>query len=224
MTVADLIGRGPLLLDFDGPICSIFAGYSAPDVARHLVGVLQAEGVDLPTSVFGETDPLEVLRWTGANCAASLVVAVEDALCRAEVRAATSASPTPYGHEVIRQASRAGIPTAIVSNNSEGAIAAYLTAHGLNGHIRAVIGRPHARPDRMKPHPAPIQHAAAMLAAETNRCVLVGDSPSDIESARAAGAHVIGYANRQWKVTAFGSADIVIRSMSDVLNALKAGR
>jgi len=34
-SLASLIGTGPLLLDFDGPICSIFAGYPAPNVAAH---------------------------------------------------------------------------------------------------------------------------------------------------------------------------------------------
>ncbi|WP_432982141.1 HAD family hydrolase [Dactylosporangium sp. CA-233914] len=217
MTAADLIGRGPLLLDFDGPICSIFAGYPAPDVARHLVGVLHAEGVDPPAAVVVETDPLEVLRWTGKACPQALVVTVEDALCVAEVRAAATASPTPYGHEVIQTAWRAGVPIAIVSNNSQGAIEAYLRAHNLFGCVRAVIGRPYAKPELMKPHPSPVLLAARSLMADVEDCVLIGDSLSDIEGARAAGAHVIGYANREWKVDAFHSADSVITSMVELI-------
>ncbi|MEV4131451.1 HAD-IA family hydrolase [Dactylosporangium sp. NPDC049742] len=93
-------------------------------------------------------------------------------------------------------ARRAGMPTAIVSNNSEGAITAYLTAHGLRSHVHAVIGRPHAHPARMKPDPALIRQAAAASTTDVGRCVLVGDSLSDIEGAHAAGARVIGYANR----------------------------
>ena len=38
-TLADLVGAGPLLLDFDGPVCSIFAGYPAPRVAAELVAL-----------------------------------------------------------------------------------------------------------------------------------------------------------------------------------------
>lgn len=219
MIAAALIGRGPLLLDFDGPICSIFAGYPAPQVARHLVSVLQAEDVELPAIVAGESDPLEVLRWTGANCPRPLVVAVEEALCAAELRAVATASPTPYGHEVIRAAWRSGVPTAIVSNNSAGAITAYLVIHQLAECVAAVIGRNFADPSAMKPNPVPILSAVRALNAEPNDCILVGDSLSDIEGAAAAGVRAIGYANRPWKIAAFGAADVVVTSMSEVLDS-----
>ncbi|MEV0570707.1 HAD-IA family hydrolase [Dactylosporangium sp. NPDC050588] len=208
------------MLDFDGPICSIFARYPAPKVARHLVSVLQAKDVGLPTTVVEETDPLEVLRWTGVNCPKALVVAVEEALCAAERRAAEIASPTPHGHDVIRAAWRSGVPTAIVSNNSAGAITAYLVLHQLAECVAAVIGRHFAEPSEMKPNPAPILSAVRALKAEPNDCVLVGDSLSDIEGAAAAGVRAIGYANRPWKVTAFRAADVVVTSMSEVLEYL----
>jgi hypothetical protein len=57
-----------LLLDFDGPICSIFAGYPAPRVAAELVALLDVEGVAVPPEVRGEGDPLAVLRWVGEAC------------------------------------------------------------------------------------------------------------------------------------------------------------
>lgn len=53
--------------------------------------------------------------------------------------------------------------------------------------------------------------------------MLVRDSLTDIEAARAAGAAgaaVIGYANKAWKVDAFGSADIVVTSMGEIAQAL----
>ena len=67
-TLADLIGTGPLLLDFDGPVCSIFAGYPAPRVAAGLVALLHVEGIAMPPEIRGEGDPLAVLRWVGETC------------------------------------------------------------------------------------------------------------------------------------------------------------
>ncbi len=38
-----------------------------------------------------------------------------------------------------------------------------------------------------KPHPAPLQHVARTMGVDMSECVLIGDSASDIESAKAAG-------------------------------------
>nr|BFE66831.1 hypothetical protein GCM10020092_001320 [Actinoplanes digitatis] len=50
--------------------------------------------------------------------------------------------------------------------------------------------------------------------------MLVGDSMSDIVAARAAGARVVGYANRPSKVVPFAVADALITTMADVVAAL----
>ncbi len=141
-----LLGAGPLLLDFDGPVCSIFAGFPAPRVAAELVAQLRAAGVGVPEEVACEGHPLAVLRWTGAGCGPTLTAAVEDALCTSELRAVESAAPTPYGREVILGARSAGLLVAVVSNNSAEAIAAYLSAHGLADKFAPIVGREYAEP------------------------------------------------------------------------------
>lgn len=218
--LAGLVGSGPLLLDFDGPVCSIFAGLPAPRVARELVELLRAEGVDLPDDIAAEPDPLAVIRWTGYNCDQQLATAVEDALTLLELRAVETATPTPHGHDVIRAAQDAGVPVAIVSNNSGRAVSAYLAAHGLAEHVARVNGRPYARPDLMKPDPWMVLDAVRAVGGEPATCVLVGDSMTDIEAARAAGVHVVGYANRPRKVVPFATADAVITTMADMADAL----
>lgn len=205
------MGIEALLLDFDGPVCSIFSGCPAPRVAADLVALIGAEDVR------GETDPLAVLRWAGDHCGHDVTVAVEEALCAAELRAAALAEPTPFAREVILGA---GVPVAIVSNNSAAAIEAYLTAHDLAAGVTAVVGRAYADPRRMKPNPAPVLDAVRTLGVEPSACALVGDSLSDIEAARAAGVTAIGYANRPWKRAAFTTADLVITSMREVADAL----
>ncbi|WP_027657800.1 HAD family hydrolase [Salinispora pacifica] len=218
-----LLGEiGAVLLDFDGPVCSILAGYPAPQVAAELVDVLRRHGVDVSSDLASEPDPLEVLRRMGAAGDHGVTRAVEDALCEAERRAVETAAPTPYGREVIVAARQVGMPVAAVSNNSAGAVTAYLAAHRLAEHVSPVIGRAYAEPGRMKPNPEPILQAVRSVGEPAGRCVLIGDSLSDIEGARAAGVAVIGYANRPAKVDAFrlAGADVVVTSMGEIAAAL----
>lgn len=111
---------------------------------------------------------------------------------------------------------------AVVSNNSAGAVTAYLAAHRLAGYVAPVVGRPYAELDRMKPNPEPIRQALCALGEQPSRCVLIGDSLSDIHGTQAAGGRVIGYANRPEKVEAFraAGADVVITSMGDLASEL----
>ncbi|MEU4159546.1 HAD family hydrolase [Actinoplanes sp. NPDC026670] len=211
-----------VLLDFDGPVCGIFAGHPAPGIAAELVEVLRQHGVDVPPGVATEQDPLEVLRWADKAGNPRTTRAIEDALCQAERIAADSAMPTPYGREVIVAARQAGLPVAIVSNNSAGAVSAYLAAHRLSAYVSPVVGRAYADPGQMKPNPAPILRAVQAVGVPATRCVLVGDSLSDIEGAHAAGVRSIAYANRPAKEEPFrqAGADAVITSMGTVARIL----
>jgi hypothetical protein len=122
-----LAETGPILLDFDGPVCSIFANHPASIVADNIRALLVARDIRMPESIIGEGDPLEVLRWTVTLGKPELTREIEDALRADELRAASSATPTPYAREVIVTARQAGRSVAIVSNNSEPAITEYLT-------------------------------------------------------------------------------------------------
>ncbi|MEH1128491.1 HAD family hydrolase [Micromonospora sp. CPCC 206061] len=217
-----LAGRGPLLLDFDGPVCSIFAGYPAASVADELRSLLREHGVTITEILLETPDPLDVLRWVGTRRQPEITRLVEDALCEAELHAVRSSAPTMYAKEVIVAARKSGKPIAVVSNNSAGAVMEYLTAKRLAPYITSVIGRAYADPALMKPNPEPILHAVFDLGAEPGECVLVGDSLADITGAQAAGVPIIGYANREEKVQTFkdAKADAVITSMGDIAVAL----
>jgi hypothetical protein len=56
--------KSSILLDFDGPVCSIFSNHPAPNVASALRGVIAATGVPIPSDTETERDPLEVLKWS----------------------------------------------------------------------------------------------------------------------------------------------------------------
>ncbi|MFD6681265.1 HAD family hydrolase [Micromonospora parva] len=203
-----LSDTGPILLDFDGPVCAVFATLADSTVAAELRRVIEEHGVEIPAHIRGVDDPLAVLRFTAATGTPSLVVQVENALCRAELTAVDGATPTPYAREVIVAAHEAGRRVAIVSNNSAPAIERYLTSHRLTRYITATVGRAHADPDLMKPNPAPIRRAALAVDADPTKCVLVGDSTSDIEGGRAAGVRTIGFANKPGKRETFIEAGV----------------
>ncbi|GAA3772202.1 HAD family hydrolase [Micromonospora maritima] len=223
MTAADLakvIDRARvILLDFDGPVCSIFAQRPAPTVAHELRRLLVDQGVTLPPEILAERDPLAVLRFTATLGRPAVVRLVDEAMTREEVTAARTATPTPYGREVIVAAQQTGRRVAVVSNNSAKSVHAYLSARRLSSYVHPVIGRPEAAPERMKPDPFPVREAVRELGAEPAECVLVGDSETDIEAAHAAGVTAIGYANKPGKRERFAAAEAVIDSMAELVSA-----
>lgn len=223
---ADLVellsGKTSILLDFDGPICSIFSSYPAPDVAASLRGVVTAASVPIPPDIATAQDPLEVLKWSATLGRPALVRQVEAQLCADEITAARSAAPTPFGREAVIGAFEAGKSVTVVSNNSAGAISAYLARQRLVRYKLPVSGRVYARPDLMKPNPEPILAAVKLAGAGVAECVLIGDSMADIDGAHAAEVSVIGYANRPEKVDQFTNAEasVVVTSMAEVAAAL----
>ena len=213
-----------ILLDFDGPVCKVFAGYPAANVAAELIDLLRSGGISVPSHIAALTAPLELIRWSGTHGTPSLTVSIEDALCAAEIQAVASAEPTPFDREVIVAAQEAGLPVAIVTNNSPGAVTAYLTAHRLDRYISPVIGRAYAAPAQMKPNPISILRASKGVGVDPARCVMIGDSLSDIEGTRAAGVRVVAYANKPPKLARFANAgaDATVTTMGSIATVLTA--
>ncbi|MEW2625855.1 HAD-IIIA family hydrolase [Streptomyces sp. NPDC048106] len=109
--------------------------------------------------------------------------------------------PLPGAAEAVALVRRAGLPTAVVSNQS-GIGRGLLTvedvdrvdkrADELLGGLDAWLYCPHA-PDAgcpcRKPRPGLILTAAARLGVRPDACLVVGDIAADVLAARAAGAH-----------------------------------
>lgn len=207
-----------IIFDFDGPVCSVFAGYPASRIAAGLKTLLQGEGIALPIELNDEEDPLEVLRWASCVDRPNLIQAIDDSLREAELEAARSAEPTPNAREAIIAAKQAGKRSAIVSNNSTPAISRYLEKQRLTHAFESLFGRPYAEPHRMKPNPGLLLEVAQLLGVATNRCVLIGDSVTDIIGAHSAGMVAIGYANKPHKATSFKEAGVdgLVTSMAEI--------
>jgi phosphoglycolate phosphatase-like HAD superfamily hydrolase len=205
-----------LLLDFDGPICSVFAGFPASEVAQRLHAYLQPRTP--PNWMIDSNDPHEILRATavfGKDVAAS----AHRELAALEQQAVKTATPTPYADDVIRSARAAGNSIAVVSNNAESAVREYLSSTGLAGDIGYISARNSDDVSLMKPNPYLVTQAISALRAETALTALVGDQVSDIIAAHRAGIRAIGYANKKGKRDMFAdaSADLVITSMAELL-------
>jgi HAD superfamily hydrolase (TIGR01662 family) len=219
-----IIGRTRyLLLDFDGPICSIFAGLPAPVVAEQLRKLFPAD--QLPDEIRDSPDPIEVFIYS-ATVSPELAARVEGEMADLEVAAAATAEPTPHADEVIASCRETGRAIGVVSNNSTRAVNAYLERHGLRDSIALVTGRSSADPALLKPSPHLLDEAVHGLDADNARSALVGDSVTDIEAAHSAGIASIGYANKPGKredMTQAGANAVVI-SMVDVALSLRARR
>jgi phosphoglycolate phosphatase len=210
-----------LLLDFDGPVCSIFAGLPAPTVADQLRKLFTAE--QLSDRVKNTPDPIEVFI-CAAEVSPELAARVEAEMTDLEVAAVATAKPTPYVHEVLAGCRESGRTVAVVSNNSVQAVNAYLDRHGLSEGVGLVVARTSHDPALLKPSPHLLEIAVRKLAAAPAATALVGDSLTDIEAAHRAGIASIGYANKPGKRECMTEIDAgaVIGSMADLALSLRA--
>jgi phosphoglycolate phosphatase len=211
-----------LLLDFDGPICSIYAGLPAPTVAEKLRKLFPGE---LPDKIASTPDPIEVFCYA-ATVSDDMAARVEAEMADLEVEAVPVAEPTPYVHEVLASARESGRVIGVVSNNSPRAVTAYLDRHGLSDGIRLVVARTSHDPALLKPNPHLINEAVRGLDADPAATALVGDSFTDIEAAQRAGVASIGYADKPGKRERMTElqAGAVITSMADLALSLRAHR
>ncbi len=112
-------------------------------------------------------------------------------------------APMPGAREAIERLRTAGIPTAVVSNQS-GIARGLLTSEQVEAvqrRIESALGPlgpwlycPHGPDDGCgcrKPEAGLVLRAAAALGVPPERCVVVGDIGSDAEAAKAAGARAI---------------------------------
>jgi HAD superfamily hydrolase (TIGR01662 family) len=111
--------------------------------------------------------------------------------------------PMPGAREALARLRAAGIPTAVVSNQS-GIGRGLLTeeqVRAVNERVDELLGPlgpwlycPHAPEDGCdcrKPAPGLVREAARWLGVAPERCVVIGDIGADVEAARAAGARAV---------------------------------
>lgn len=206
-TLRRILGQAEaLFLDFDGPVCNLFAGLPASAVVDQLCVVLADGGYgDPPPEIEKSSDPFDVLKYS-ATLGQTEADYVNAAFAAHEVEAVSTARPTQHAHDLIRGWSHTGRPLAIVSNNSAIAIEAYLDQHHLGQYVSYVSGRVSANTVLLKPNPYLLRRASVNLRLLTNTTTFVGDSRTDIDAARSAQLQTIGYANKPAKVQVLSEA------------------
>jgi phosphoglycolate phosphatase-like HAD superfamily hydrolase len=210
-------------LDFDGPVCSIFADMSAPAVAGQLRNALQAAGFTLPDQAINDPDPLEVFRTIATTTPAAAEYAQAE-LTRLEVEAVYTARATRGASTLITYARVTGRTVTIVTNNSSAAVNVYLDNHRLTQLVARVVGRDDADPERMKPNAYRVREAMSLTGAKGEECAFVGDTVTDVVAGRLAGVAVIGFANKPGKASALteAGADAVVTRLSEISAVLRA--
>lgn len=218
-----LAETGPVLLDFDGPVCALYPDDLNSRASDALRRQLRESGAQVPPEVARQRDPLAVLRHAGNLDQQDLVAALDKTLTAIEVESAHSAPPTDGAADFMQACDADGRPIVIVSNNATEAIDAYLDLHALRSLVQAVIGRVPGHPELMKPHPRTTTEALAFLARPAAGCLLVGDSVTDIEVSHTIGLRSVAYvkAPDRWDPLAAAQADAYVESMTHLARAVR---
>ena len=138
---------------------------------------------------------------------------------RLEDVAGTEALRQHFFHRALDALRERGIPLGVCTNKAAPITAIALEALGIRSFFTSVVG---ARDDiPRKPAPDMLLEALAELGTAPSAALVVGDSKSDIGSARAAGCPVIAvsYGYPHGPVAALG-ADAVIDRLPDLLRHL----
>jgi N-acetyl-D-muramate 6-phosphate phosphatase len=210
-----------VLVDFDGPLCSVFAGLSAMEVAARLIADSSISEAAARGGWEGKSDPLALLRRISDE-RPDLVSKVDRALAHLEREAVLLATPTSGSEEFLRGCRDSGRSVFIVSNNSGDAIQVYLDRRDLGGYVDGVFGRVPDQPSSMKPSPRLLSDAMDAAAAKPAECIFIGDAVRDVQAGEAAGIITIGYANKPGKEDALrrAGAAVVVDSMQAIRDAL----
>jgi phosphoglycolate phosphatase len=124
--LADILNQARyLLIDFDGPICSLFAGTPTAPIADRLREVIRQQGVQLPQAIEDTGDWFEIFSFA-ASVSVDLAARIESELTELECAAVATAAPTPHVNDIISACRDSARSVAVISNNSEEAVRAYL--------------------------------------------------------------------------------------------------
>ncbi|WLW54024.1 HAD family hydrolase [Streptomyces sp. YU58] len=195
-------GARVVLWDFDGPICTLFAGHPSEEMAAGFVHWLDRIGLgDLLTETERKyTDPQAVLHAVNRRRPGSdLVVEMEKRLTEEEMKAVSTAMPTPFADPLIRTWQAVGSRLAITTNNSPQVVRAYLENRGmLSCFAPHIYGRTQDL-SLLKPDPHCLNRALSAMGAAPSEALMIGDAPSDYSAAVEAEVPFLGYARNAAK-------------------------
>ena len=130
----------------------------------------------------------------------------------------------PGAASALRALRQAGTPCGLCTNKPEPIARDLVRALGVAGAFDCILGGEAGFPK--KPDPAGVRHVVAELGAEPATTIMVGDSNTDLRTARAAGLAGIVLVSYGYTTTAAHAlgADLVIDSLEELPEALLALR
>ena len=124
--------------------------------------------------------------------------------------------------EALRRLAGAGIALGLVTSGTGARVARELQGLGLRDLFGVVVAAEDV--ERRKPDPEPIRRGLEAMAVPAAEAAYVGDSPEDVQMARAAGVYVVGvpgpFPNREELKAA--EPDLVCESLGSAVLALLA--
>jgi phosphoglycolate phosphatase len=126
----------------------------------------------------------------------------------------------PGAHETLRTLDESGIACGLCTNKHQDIARDLLHGLGIASAFGVIQGTQAGFP--RKPDPAGLLHTVTALGASPGTAIMVGDSATDLETARAAGlkaAVLVTYGYSVTPVTELG-ADLVINHLHDLVQAL----
>ncbi|MGB3544209.1 HAD family hydrolase [Rubrivirga sp.] len=200
----------------------LISGRRATDLARRLV-----MGAETPVNAaYGALDKLGLDDEMSAVKAKvkDLLEHVRGQRERAESHPADAADEVPHdmvpGVEQMVREVAARYPISAMSTGGEIRIRAFLKHHGVLDLFAAVAGA--QTTPRMKPFPDPLVFCADAMGVDPARCLVVGDTTVDMETAQAGEAQAVGVLcgfGTEDELRASG-ADLILATTSDLLNVL----
>ncbi|GIO32757.1 MULTISPECIES: pyrophosphatase PpaX [Paenibacillus] len=127
----------------------------------------------------------------------------------------------PHVEEVVRELHGKGIRLGVVTTKNKPGTIRVLDMFGLQKYMDAVITLNDV--EHPKPHPEPVLKAVQLLGSDPARTLMVGDSPMDIQSAKAAGVLAAGVA---WslkgeKTLLEYKPDYILKDMHDLFSLVE---
>ncbi|MDR3592364.1 MAG: pyrophosphatase PpaX [Negativicutes bacterium] len=126
--------------------------------------------------------------------------------------------------EVIRDMYNDGVLMGIVTSKTHTTAVRGLKLFDMDRYFPVIIGFEQCR--HHKPHPEPVQLAVAGLGLSPQECLMVGDSPFDLISARAAGVKTVAvrWSEVPWDDVMAAEPDYVIETMRDLVALVKENK
>lgn len=123
--------------------------------------------------------------------------------------------------EVVQKLSNSGVRLAIVTSKTHATSLRGLKLFNLDKYFPVLIG--HEQCTCHKPHPEPVNRALEALGLAAGDCLMVGDSPFDIISARSAGVKTaaVRWTYVPWASLSAENPDYILETMADLLTVCR---